>query len=51
MEKKKNKFDFVKRIFGFKQCDCLDKKVPKIKVEEKKECKNKKSCCLKNKDN
>lgn len=46
MEENKSKFDFVKKIFGFKQCACLDKKIPKIRAEKKVENKeDNKSCC------
>ena len=50
MVKKNKKLDFVKKIFGFKQCACLDEKVPKIRIKkkvenEKNNIEEKKSCC------
>ena len=50
MVENNKKLDFVKRIFGFKQCACLDKKVPKIRTDKKvedakKSTEEKISCC------
>ena len=47
MEKSK-KLDFIKKVFGFKQCSCLDKKIPKVKTQ--KDLEEKKSCCSNKKD-
>jgi len=39
---KKNKFKFVKRIFGFKECSCSGMEIRSKKIDKKEE---KQSCC------